>query len=89
MLTKRVQVLFEPSEYSLVQTLAKNKGVSMGEFLRSTVRKQVAGDWKDKVTSRRKVINEIRAWRKKVAVKASVEEILEWIRADRKYEDHS
>ncbi len=53
--TKRVEVLFEPSEYQLIKKKAKIQKISLGEFIRSAVRSVVESDAEE----RKKALEEL------------------------------
>lgn len=82
-------MLFEEKDYATLAVLAGMDDVSVGEWIRDAAKSKAAKGRIEQTKRRQDIIKGIMKWRKKVGVRATKSEILEWVREGRKYEDGS
>lgn len=65
MLNKRVHILFDEKEHQLISMLALRENISVGELVRTAVRKQFL-DNRLEAKNRRQAVDTLLAWQKKI-----------------------
>lgn len=65
MLNKRVHVLFDEKEHQLISMLALKENTSVGELVRTAVRKQFL-DSSLEAKNRRQAVDKLLVWQKKI-----------------------
>ena len=67
MLNKRVHILFDEKEHQLISMLALMENISVGELVRTAVRKQFL-DNRLETKNRRQAVDNLLAWQKKIGI---------------------
>ena len=91
MLNRRVHVLFDESDYVLMEQIASKRGISVGELIRDATKEAVAKKRDEELIGRKRKITELMKWRRKMTARnkkrkpLTVAEIKELINYGRRY----
>ncbi|OGV97123.1 hypothetical protein A2W24_00245 [Microgenomates group bacterium RBG_16_45_19] len=83
MLTHRTNVLFEHDDYIQLVNLSKNRGVTMGNLIRTAVREKYG--FKDSKDYRKQLVKRIQEGRKYLKNPEIPIDYKEWINAGRRF----